>query len=313
MSGLSGHLLLRAEAREGGRTVLAGQSGRSPYHVSKPYWDEAAGTLIVQVVNATAGILAGDRLESEIRVEAGAALLVTAPSASRIFRMGEGAPAECRQRFTVATGGWMEVLPEPLVPHRGCRYRQTTRLEVAAGAGLFFADLVLPGRTAHGETWAWDRLCLETEVRVAGELVLRERFDQTGPGLKSLADWAGSGATACFGNALLLVPEGEGTTQSRPSGIEVERVDPNALGLARSQSSALGSMRSTSEALTAALARVSALHGNGVWLGVSPLRRGGWSIKFVAPDSQRLRETLRAIRRELAAVWPQLSADSRKL
>ena len=75
MSGLSGHLQLRAEAREDGRTVLAGQATRSPYHVSKPYWDEAAGTLIVQVVNATAGILAGDRLESEIAVGPAAAPL----------------------------------------------------------------------------------------------------------------------------------------------------------------------------------------------------------------------------------------------
>ena len=277
MSGLSGHLQLRAEAREDGRTVLAGQVTRSPYHVSKPYWDEAAGTLIVQVVNATAGILAGDRLESEVRVEHGATLLVTAPSASRVFRMGEGASAECRQEFTVAQGGWLEVMPEPLVPHRGCRYRQTTRLEVAVGAGLFFADLLLPGRTAHGEAWEWQRLCLETEVWMSGELVLRERFDQTGPGLRSLADWAGSGETACFGNALLLPGE----------------VDEAIM--------------------TAALARVSNLHRDGVQVGVSVLRRGGWSIKFVAPDGLRLRETLWAIRRELTAACPRLAADARKL
>ena len=277
MSGLSGHLQLRAEAREDGRTVLAGQATRSPYHISKPYWDEAAGTLIVQVVNATAGILAGDRLECKVLVEPGAALLVTAPSASRVFRMGEGSSAECSQQFTVARGGWLEVMPEPLVPHRGCRYRQSTRLEVAERAGLFFADLLLPGRTAHGESWEWDRLCLETEVFLAGELVLRERFDQAGPGLRSLAEWTGSGETACFGNALLLPGE----------------VDEASLA--------------------AALARVSALHRYGVQVGVSALRRGGWSIKFVAPDGLRLRETLQAIRCELAAACSRLAADARKL
>ncbi len=302
MAGLSGHLQLRAAAREDGRTVLAGQACRSPFHVSKPYWDEAAGTLIVQVVNATAGILAGDCLEADIQVEAGASLLVTAPSASRVFRMGEGTAANVRQHCRVAAGGWLEILPEPLVPHRGCRYFQTTRLEVAAGAGLLYTDLLLPGRTAHGEAWAWERLCLETEVRVAGELVLRERFDQTGTGLRSLAEWAGSGATACFGNAVLLLPEDDDGRGAAVAGAE----GPAPATPGEAQPGLLPS-------LTAALARVAALQRDGVPVGVSALRRGGWSIKFVAPDGQRLRDAFRAIRSELAAVLPPLSADARKL
>src|SRR6185369_2094376 len=109
----SGHLRLQAAVRAGGRTVLAGQSFRAPYHLSKPYWDADAGTLLVQVVNPTAGILEGDFLESAIGVEKGASLLVTTPSASRVFKMAGGS-AECRQHFTVAKGAWLEVLPEPL-------------------------------------------------------------------------------------------------------------------------------------------------------------------------------------------------------
>ena len=125
MAEFSGHLALRAAIRADGRTSLVSQSFRAPFHVSKPYWDEDAKTLLVQVVNPTAGILSGDRLQSKIAVEAGAALLVTTPSASRVFQMKEG-DAECRQHFAIATGGWLEVMPEPLVPHRGSRYRQIT-------------------------------------------------------------------------------------------------------------------------------------------------------------------------------------------
>ena len=68
MAEFSGNLALRAEARPDGRTVLAGQSFRAPFHLSKSYWDVDAGVLIVQVVNPTAGILAGDRLESSVAV-----------------------------------------------------------------------------------------------------------------------------------------------------------------------------------------------------------------------------------------------------
>ncbi len=151
----------------------------------------------MQVVNPTAGILAGDRLESSIAVGADASLLVTTPSASRVFKMRNGA-AECRQHFTVAAGGWLEVMPEPLVPHRGCSYRQTTTVELEPGGAMFFTDQLMPGRVAHGEAWEWEKLCLVTEVRLGGELVLRERFEQTGVELRALAALAGSGPAACF-------------------------------------------------------------------------------------------------------------------
>lgn len=164
------------------------------------------------------------------------------------------------------------MLPEPLVPHRGSVYRQQTTIEVAAGGGLFFTDLLMPGRIAHGKAWEWDQLCLATEVRLGGELVLRERFEQSGAELKVLAAHAGSGAKACFGNAV-LVAAGEAPW----------------------------------------LAEVRTLHGDGVWLGASALRHGGWSIKFVAADSIRLRQTLRQLRAILAAYYPRLACDPRKL
>ena len=40
--------------------MIAGQSFRAPFHVSKPYWDADSRVLLTQVVNPTAGILEGD-------------------------------------------------------------------------------------------------------------------------------------------------------------------------------------------------------------------------------------------------------------
>ena len=276
MPEFSGHLSLIAAPRAHGRTVLAAQSFRAPFHISKPYWDADTRALLVQVVNPTAGILSGDRLESEITVQSDAALLVTTPSASRLFQMRDGA-ATCRQRFAVKSGGWLEVMPEPVVPHRGSRYHQVTDVEVERGGTLFFVDQLLPGRIGHGETWSWERLCLEIAVRVSGELVLRERFDHGAAELRSLAKFAGSGETACFANAILVAP----------------------------QNSAIDHARWRSD--------LAALHGNGVWLGVSSLRADGWSIKLVTRDTLQLRQTVRDVRRILSAYFPRLASDLRKL
>lgn len=274
MAKFSGHLSLRAEARDDGQTVLAQQSFKAPFHLSKPYWD--GRSLIVQVVNPTAGILAGDRLISEITVGSGAAVLITSPSATRIFQMNEGG-AESRQHFTVDAGGWLEFMPEPLVPHNGSCFYQRTTLDVAAGGEIFFADLLMPGRIARGETWAWEKLCLELTLHVGGALIMRERLDQSGADLKALAELAGAGAGACFANIVFVSP----------------RLNPVA---------------EWREMLIA-------LHSDGIWAGLSQLRGevGAWSLKLIAPDNVGLRKTLKRIRQILAGSLPHLVSDPRKL
>lgn len=272
----SGHLVLRAAQRENGTTVLAARSFRAPYHLSKPYWDPDNGVLLVQVVNPTAGILSGDRLESDIRVDAGAALLVTTPSASRVFKMRTG-EASCRQHFTVAAGAWLEVMPEPLVPHRGSRYHQNTIVDVDPGGALFFVDQLMPGRIGHGEAWEWSHLGLDLTVRVGGQLVLRERLHQAGGELRALAHWAGTGPKTCFANAILIAPTANGNEK------------PAWIG------------------------ELAALHRDGVWVGASVLRTGGWSLKLLAPDAVRLRQSLRETRVILARSFPKLRCDPRKL
>jgi urease accessory protein len=277
MAAFHGHLSLRAESLPDGRTALGAQSFRAPYHISKPYWDADTRTLLVQVVNPTAGILSGDRLESAVDVASGAAVLLTTPSASRVFKMREG-EAHSTQRFTVESGGWLEVLPEPVVPHRGSVFHQRTELVVAADGAAFYADLLLPGRVAHGEAWEWKKLVLELDVRRDGERLLHERFEQDGAGLRALATLAGAGDEACFGNAVLIAP---------------------------------GVSADTSPAWRDAL---HALQVDGVWIGASQLRLGGgWSIKFVAPDGVKLKQVLAAIRRALAGAYPHLRCDARKL
>lgn len=280
MADFHGHLALRAAARpDDGVTALASQSFRAPFHLSKPYYDADTRTLLVQVVNPTAGILSGDRLESAVSVESGAAVLLTTPSASRVFCMRADSPAAASlQQFSIAPGGWLEVLPEPLVPHRGSRFHQRTVLDVAPGGAAFYADLLFPGRIAHGEVWGWERLILELEVRSGAELLLRERLDQSAEHLRSLATLAGSGANASFGNAVFLAP-----------GLAAESAPPWRAAL-------------------------HALQTDGVWIGASQLRTGaGWSIKFVAPDGILLRRTLASIRRILTAAAPHLACDARKL
>ena len=267
----SGHLHLEAAPRADGRTVLSRQSFRAPFHVGKPYWD--GQVLQVRIVNPTAGILAGDRLELAIRVATGASLLALTPAATRAFMMQSGA-AECRQSFVVETGGWLEYAPEPLCPHAESDYRQGTRIEVAENGAAYWVDTLAPGRVGRAETCAWRRLRLALDVSYAGEPVLCERLDGTGAEMARAAAFHGT-LGGWLATALVLG----------------ERIGPDA----------------------PVWNRVRALHGGGRWVGATRLRRGGWIIRAVAPGGQALRDLLTELRGILAEVMPALRSNLRRV
>ena len=256
--GIAGHLELVCDVDARGLTRLRRQSFRAPVHLSKPYHD--ADALVLNVVNPTAGFLDGDRLRCKVRVERGARLLLTTPSASRVHTM-RGGRAEVSQRFCVEDGGSLEVWPELLIPQRGARYRQRTGIDLDAGAELVFFETLAPGRVAMGEVFAFEELRWATDVRVQGRLIARERY-RLAPGEGSLDALRRRFPTAYYASAFVAAP------------VLAMRTAADWDGLL-------------------------ALHGESVWLGISALAGGAWALKIVAADSLIFRRTLYAARRAI--------------
>ena len=170
---LHGHLDLLACADADGRTVLRRQSFSAPFHISKPHQDE--GWLVVNLASPTPGLLSGDRVKMNVSVGRDARLLLTTPSASRLHTMN-GGHAELVQEFTVERGACLNFFPEYLIPQRGTRYRQQTRISVEPGGTLLWCESIAPGRTASGEVFAYQELQFATDIFVGANYALRERL-----------------------------------------------------------------------------------------------------------------------------------------
>ena len=268
---LTGHLDLTCSADESGRTFVREQSFRAPFHLSKPYWDEHA--LLVQIVNPTAGVFAGDALRSRVVVESGARLLLTTPSANRIHAMPSGR-ATLDQHFTVADGGWLEVMPELFIPQAGCRYTQRTTLDVAVGGEMFFVETLAPGRVARGEVFAFTEIAWEFALRHGGHLIARERFTLD-PTDESTATLRVPFATGYYASCYVIS----------------DRVPPEH----------------------PVWRAIHDLSSDTALVGASRLVAGGSTIKILAADSIALTRTLRAIRALLAEFLPPLRCAARKL
>ncbi len=271
MSQLTGHLELTCSADGQGRSYLSHQSFRTPFHISKSYWDDHA--LMVQVINPTAGLFSGDSLRSEVRVENGAKLHITTPSASRIHTMPNGR-AELEQRFHVASGAWLEFYPAALIPQNKGRYRQATQIEVETGGELFFVETLAPGRVAHGECFRFQEIDWECNVTCGKRLVARERFFLR-PDDASVQPLKQPFPEGYYASCYVIT---ERMTEEHPVWEAIRQ-----------------------------------FNSEDVQLGVSRLIAAGWSIKLLARDSLVLNKAVQAIRRCLAEVLPGLRSESRKL
>ncbi len=172
---IRGHLDLRSDVRGDGTPFLSRQSFRAPIHLSKAHVE--SGSLLVHLVNPTAGFFDGDRLDLDVTAGKGSRLVLSTPGASRVHRARGEAPAGCQQRLTVESGAFLEWIPEPFIPQAGARYFQRTEIDLAENAGLLFFEWIAPGRVARGEVFAYESLRWELDLIDQGKLVARERFE----------------------------------------------------------------------------------------------------------------------------------------
>ncbi len=183
---LNGHLLLRCDARPDGVPFISEQSFQAPVHLSKAHISDDRKILVLTIMNPTAGFFDGDTVRSDVKVGKGAALVLSTPSSSRVFRTRSGKDAVCEQRFSVESGGFLEWIPEAFIPHAGARYVQKTEVDLEPGAGLLFIDWISPGRVARGEVFQYENLRWEFDLRMGGKLLARERYDMSGDGLEGI-------------------------------------------------------------------------------------------------------------------------------
>jgi urease accessory protein len=171
-------LSLAFERREtDGVTVRSEAAQTPPLRVIRAFVAEDKSAL-VHLHNVSGGVLGGDRLGLSVRVGAGASAQLTTTGATRVYRSGRDALSAVQiNDIVVEENGLLEYVPDALIPFAGARFRQATRIQLSPGAGLFWWEILAPGREARGESFAYGRVSLKTEIRACGKLIAFENVD----------------------------------------------------------------------------------------------------------------------------------------
>jgi urease accessory protein len=273
-TGRDGWLRLAFESR-GGRTVLRERRFTLPLQALEPM-DLEDGAAALLLLNPTGGLLAGDRLETQVSLGPRSAVCLSTPSATRVYR-SPGPDAAQRVVIDIGRGAALEWVPDHMIPSPGARLRQSTEIALGRGATLIYLDAWAVGRVARAEPWGFDRLDSTLIVRDESGPFLRERSV-----LEAGLARDGLGGTEGFGYVATFVA-------ARAGGEDWN-------GLARALDETLGAA------------------GPGVRAGVTPLTRGGVLGRLLCASAPALRSAVDALwgcaRRRLLGRGP---LDLRKL
>jgi len=163
-----------AVAQVQGRSRLVVSKSLQPLKILNPGVAHAACHVVLSSYGG--GLVAGDDLRLRVHGGAGTRLCLSTQANTKVFKSIDGQWAAQHFAGTLEAGALAVVLPDPVVPHAGSRYRQTQRWDLAPGSLLLLADWWAAGRTDLGERFNFQELILETRVSVAGRPLVLDRF-----------------------------------------------------------------------------------------------------------------------------------------
>jgi urease accessory protein len=190
-----------AAVAEAGRTRLVTLRSEPPILVRKTGPRHTHGEVEVHLVGGAAGPLGGDRLRIEVTVGPGARLCVRTVAASLALPGPPGTHSTLDVHASVAAGGSLRWLPEPLIAARGCDHHSSSLVDLAPDAALTWREELVCGRHAEDPGDA----SLESTVRLAGRTLMRQDV-AVGP---RAAGWGGPavlGGGRATGTLLVVDP-----------------------------------------------------------------------------------------------------------
>jgi urease accessory protein len=115
------------------------------------------------LVHPPGGMVGGDHLAIDVRLEPGSHALVTTPGATRFYR-SSGAPAEQSVAIEAAAGSRLEWLPLETIAYSGCEATNRVRCSLAPGAETIGWDVTALGLPASDLPFVAGRFTQRVEL-----------------------------------------------------------------------------------------------------------------------------------------------------
>ncbi|MCM3630183.1 urease accessory protein UreD [Paenibacillus glycanilyticus] len=157
-------------------TRIADKYHTSPIKIAKSFpLKEQLGVI---VMDASPGLLAGDRYELEWQAHRYAQTYITTQSYMKVHPSPlEGRPigSSISQTFRLGDQAVIEHMPEPVMLYKEARLHSETNVYLGQGSVWMQADILCPGRTLRQEQFLYSELRNSISVYYGGDLIFAQR------------------------------------------------------------------------------------------------------------------------------------------
>jgi len=154
------------------------------------------------LINTAGGIAGGDHFAVDLALDTDARLTVTTAAAEKIYR-SLGPDACVDVTATLADGAELIWLPQETILFDRARLARTVSIALARATTLLFAEAIVFGRTAMGETVHEGSLNDRWRVRRDGRLIFAESLCLDGPITDRLREAAATDGRVAIGTVLM--------------------------------------------------------------------------------------------------------------
>ncbi|KDN36186.1 hypothetical protein RSAG8_11018, partial [Rhizoctonia solani AG-8 WAC10335] len=141
---------------------------------------------VAYILSYGGGLVSGDRIELEVKVEQGVGLVFFTQGSTKVFKSRLGAdrfrqststssPTTTQHlTATLESSNIFVLLPDPITCFQSASYTQIQTFRLTASSSLVLLDWFTSGRMARGEEWAFERYYSRNEVWIDGKRVARD-------------------------------------------------------------------------------------------------------------------------------------------
>ena len=217
--GWQAHLTLGFQ-RRGPRTLLGQCVHQGPLQVQRPFYPEGETVCHVALLHPPGGVVGGDQLRLEARLETDAHALITTPAAGKFYRSAGPLARQIHQLY-VAPGAVLEWLPQETIIYNAARLHAQTRIDVQGDGAFLGGEILCLGRPAAGEVFTAGECWQTLELYRDGLPLYREAGRYLGGDPLLSAAWGLQGQPVIAN--LLVAPSPTRLAEAGPGLVEAIR------------------------------------------------------------------------------------------
>ncbi len=126
---------------------------QAPFKIQRPFYPEGKSICHTVIMHTAGGIVGGDILQQNIHLLPNAQVLLTTPSASKIYRSAQKKAIQTIE-ITLEKDSYLEYLPQETIVFNQAQFAQKTLIKLAENSSFITWEINRFGRSARGEDFS---------------------------------------------------------------------------------------------------------------------------------------------------------------